>query len=51
MLQQMLTVIRGMKDVEKLDKLLAAVIVRFVYLEGSEATLKRLRKMIEAVKG
>lgn len=50
MLQQMIIVIRGMKDTEKLHKLLAAVVVRFVQLEGSDQTADRLRSMIRTLR-
>jgi hypothetical protein len=49
MLQQMITVIRGMKDTEKLNRLLAAIVARFAMLEGRDATADRLRGMIKTL--
>lgn len=46
MLQQMLTAIRGMKDTDKLHRLLAAIVNRFNQLEGPDQTSDRLRGMI-----
>lgn len=46
MLQQMIVVIRGMKDKEKLNTLLATVVARFAQLEDPTLTAVRLRSML-----
>jgi hypothetical protein len=49
MLQRMIYVIGGMNDIEKLHKLLAAVVARFAQLDGPDQTADRLRALISTL--